>query len=110
MSERVFLDQSYDGTAEYLHFDDQGELVARQFVTDVESVLDDNKRAQCQGNGGYGATREMRHIASIPPSMLLKWANERGVTLSFLESREGFREIVLKMIRDPDYRWLRRDL
>jgi hypothetical protein len=42
--------------------------------------------------------------------MLLKWASEKGVHPGFLNTREGFEEIVLRMTRDPDYRFLRTDL
>jgi hypothetical protein len=49
-----------------------------------------------------------------PAALLLKFATERcgnsPEALRFINSREGFEEIILKMTRDPDYRWLRTDI
>ena len=110
----VLVDEAFDGTRELAHFDSDGNLQALQWVNDVEPVIEANKRAQSAGNKGFGPTREWQHVAAIPPALMLAWAAERlghsPQALAFINSREGFEEIALRMIRDPDYRWLRRDL
>jgi hypothetical protein len=73
-------------------------------------VVEANKHRQTNGTNGYGKSREWRHTASVPPILLLKWAQEQGVHPHLVNSREGFEEIVLKMISDPDYRFLRTDV
>jgi hypothetical protein len=110
MSDRILVDVDAGGIAEYAHFDSDGNLQALEWEADVESVLEANKRRQADGKRGYGPSREWRHTAAVPPILLLKWAVEKGVHPSFLSSREGFEDIVLKMIADPDYRFLRTDV
>ena len=109
-AERRLVDEAFDGTAEFAHFDDDGNLTALEWVCDVEPVIEANKRAQAEGNKGFGASREWQQIAAIPPALLLSWASQKGVPPDFMNSREGFDEIVLRMLRDPDYRWLRTDV
>jgi hypothetical protein len=109
MAARVLVDVDGGGIAEYAHFDSDGNLLGLEWEADVESVLEANKRRQTDGAAGYGPSREWRHTASVPPIMLLKWAVEKGVHPSMLNSREGFEDIVLKMVADPDYRFLRTD-
>jgi hypothetical protein len=109
MSDRLLVDRDSNGVAEFAHFDADGNFVGLEWAEDVERILDANKSAQADGNRGFGATREMQHVASIPPVLMLKWAAEKGVHPKVMNSREGFEEIVLRMIQDPDYRWLRRD-
>jgi len=110
VSHRQLVDQASDGTAEYAHFDADGNLLGLEWEADVEAIVEANKSRQTDGTRGYGKSREWRHTASIPPIMLLKWAAERGVHPSLMNSRAGFEEIVLKMTRDPDYRFLRTDV
>jgi hypothetical protein len=110
MSHRVLVDTAFDGTQEIAHFNSDGDLLGVEYLNDVETVLDRNKALQNQGNKGYGESREWKHVASIPPSVLLKWAADQGVSFDFINSREGFENIVLKMIKDPDYRYLRTDV
>lgn len=110
MAARELVDVDASGIAEFAHFDADGALIGLEWECDVEPVVEANKRAQSEGNRGFGPSRELQHVASIPPALLLKWASERGVSIDFMNTREGFSEIVMRMIKDPDYRWLRRDL
>jgi hypothetical protein len=111
---RELVDVAWDGTHEFAHFDSDGNLVGIEYKADVEGAIDANKRAQTDGTRGWSKSREMRRIASIPPAILLKFATDRCgnsvEALKFINTREGFKEIVLKMTRDPDYRWLRTDV
>lgn len=100
----------WDGIAEYAHFDSDGNLEALQHVCDQTNIIELNKTRQNDGTKGYGPTREWRHIASISPATLIEWAIKRGVTYEFINSKEGFEEIVLKYLKDPDYRNLRVDV
>lgn len=113
-SERRLVDIDANGVHEYAHFDPDGKLVGLEWAEDVEPVLEQNKRLQNDGTKGYGKTREWQHTASIPPIMFMKFAMQRcgnsPEALKLINSREGFEEIVMKMIKDPDYRYLRTDV
>ncbi len=102
------------GVAQYLHFDADGNLQAMEWQEDVEAVIEANKVRKVDGSNGWGATREWRHIADVPHGLFLKFATERcgqsPEALRFINSQEGFAEIVLKMLKDPDYRAFRTDI
>lgn len=108
MGDRVLLEMSPDGTAEYLHFDADGNLEAIEWNTDAQEILDANMRERNDGTNGYGKSREWKHIARIDIGLLRKWEVELGVPISFLETKEGL-PVLLKKIEDPDYKNLRTD-
>ena len=49
------------------------------YEADVEDVLEANKAAYVDGTNGYTATREFKHVAEIPMSLILKWKVEEGI-------------------------------
>jgi len=110
MTTRLLVDVDSNGVAEYAHFDTDGNLVGLQFQSDVEDVIENNKRLKNDDHKGYGASRDWRHIASIDPAMLLKWAELEGVSPAFINTREGFDNIVMKYLNDRDYRHFRTDI
>lgn len=105
---RELVDLSPDGTAEYAHFDCDGNLEGLEWTDDATSIIENNKVLSNDGSRGYGETREWRHIASVPRSLVRKWEVEMGVPIDFLLSKEGFKDL-LKKIKDPDYSLLRVD-
>jgi hypothetical protein len=110
VSSRMFIEETWDGVREYVLFDHDGNPIGLQHVTDHTPIVEYNKARQNDGSRGYGPTREWRHIARVNPAHLIQWAIERGVTYEFINSKEGFEEIVLKYLKDPDYRNLRVDV
>ena len=110
MISRMLVDVDGNGVSEYAHFDADGNLEALEYQSDVESVLENNKHIRTAGAGGYGPSREWRHIASIDPVMLLKWAELEGVPPAFLNTKEGFDNIVMKYIHDRDCSGFRTDI
>src|SRR5690349_11479535 len=76
-------------------------------VDDVEPMLEHNKllRSMEQPN-----TDGLKHVASIPNIIMVKWLNEewsRGSNIRYL-SKE-FDELVAKKLKDPDWAFLRVD-
>lgn len=74
---------------------------------DVEPMLDHNAllRTMAQPN-----TDGLKHVASIPNVIMVKWLNEqwqRGSNVRYL-SRE-WDEIVKKKLKDPEWAYLRTD-
>lgn len=105
---RELVDISLDGVAEYAHFDYDGNLEGLEYTDDTTEVIENNKILSNDGSRGYGETREWRHIASIPRSLLLQWEKEMGVPRDFLLTKEGFQPL-LKKLKDPDFSLLRVD-
>lgn len=97
-----------DGTAEYLHFNADGELEAIEWNTDAQEILDANLAERNEGNNGYGKTREWKHIARIDLGVIRSWEVELGVPIHFLETKEGL-PVLLKKIKDPDFKYFRTD-
>lgn len=108
MGDRVFLEMSQSGVAEYLHFDSDGELEAIEWIDDSQEILDQNMRDRNDGTNGYGKSREWKHVARLSLGLLRSWESEMGLPKDFLQTKEGM-PIILKKIKDPDYRNLRTD-
>lgn len=72
-------------------------------VDDVEPVLDANKALQNDGSNGYGPSRDLRRIASIPAIIAEKWLLEDGINVFDPDHAAAVR----KKLNDPDYKWLR---
>lgn len=94
--------------------DDDDNLVLHT-VQDVEPILEANKTFQNQGNNGFGATRELRHIASIPLGTHLEWL-QLGIDIVTMRMKIGGKWVhapqevetwLRRRLRDPDYRFLK---
>ena len=109
-SSKLLTDILWDGTQEFAHFDPDGNLTGLQYVSDHTSVIESNKRAQNEGNKGYGETREWQHIASIPVAVLMDYCNKHGVPMDYALGGPGQMEVINKIINDFDYRYLRTDV
>lgn len=94
------------GIANTFGHDDDGRLVLRQAV-DVEPIIDNNKRLQNQGNNGFGPSREVRQVASVP---LVEWMNLRSLAMKLhgvdINRREGDK-VLRSLLRDSDRRFLK---
>lgn len=109
MSDWELIDTSWDGTTEFARFDSMtGDLLELKITNDVEEVIEANKVCQNDGSGGYGATREWKHEARIPISLIHQWEREIGVPRDFLMTREGF-PVLIKKCKDRDFSLLRTD-
>jgi len=73
---------------------------------DVQTILDHNKAMQNDGSEGYGASRELRKIASIPLIVIERWAKEDGVSYFDLHGPEKTKYL-RKKLNDPDNRFLK---
>lgn len=105
---RELVDLTPDGVAEYAHFDSDGNLEGLEYTDDTAEVIENNKILANDGSKGYGETREWRHVASIPRSLLLQWEIDIGVPRDFLLTKEGF-PVLLRKLKDPDFSLLRVD-
>ena len=108
MGDRVLLDMTPEGTAEYLHFNADGELEAIEWTDDSQAILDHNARLRNDGTNGYGKTREWKRVASIPFALLRQWEVDLGLPPDSLQHKEMM-PLLLKKIKDPDWKQLRTD-
>lgn len=92
-----------DGIAEYLHHDEQNGTFSLQRVSDVESVIEENKRRQNDGTNGWSPSREWKHVARIPMGVCLEWLTKYGIDVN----NKDHMPAVLKKLDDPEYLWLR---
>ncbi|TAK98946.1 MAG: hypothetical protein EPO08_17740 [Rhodospirillaceae bacterium] len=104
------MDLGAGGIAEIAHFDSDGDLEALQWTADVEPVIEANKAAQCDGNRGFGESREWRKVASIPLAVLMEYAAQHGIPLQHALGGRAQTEIIERMLGDADYRYLRTDI
>lgn len=77
---------------------------------DVAPLLDHNKMLQNHGPmpGSFGSTKNelgLRKVASIPPSVQLKWYVEKGVEVW----NPAHEQAVTKLLNDAEWRYLRTD-
>ena len=110
MTKKFLADEAWDGTQTITHFDSDGNLTDVQMTNDVEPVIEENKLKQTDGNKGYGDSRELQHIASVPVGVLMQYCQEKGIPLQHALGGREQTDIILKMIKDPDYRYLRTDI
>ena len=86
--------------------DEDGDRLTVVREQDVEAILDHNKALQNDGSNGYGATRDMRKVASIPLVVVEQWIKEDGVNLLHLSGPEK-NAYLRKKLNDPDNRFFK---
>lgn len=84
-------------------FDSSGQIVFRT-QQETQPVLDLNKEKRNSGTGGWFGDRDMRHVASIPLSVMHKWLAEEGFDVLGGELDQGR---LARKLNDPDYFYLR---
>jgi hypothetical protein len=95
------LDDDPDKT-EYFQYDDTtGDSIVKTEWKNTHEILDRNKSIQGR-DVGRGTDNDMHHVASIPPSIIIKWMEE-GINL--FDKNHG--PAVMKKLDDPEYRHLR---
>ena len=81
-------------------------------IQDVEPALESNKAAQNAGDSpgmGHneawrrGVKENMVHVATIPNSVIMKWQREKGINVF----NKDHRKAVLRLLNDPEWRYLR---
>ena len=94
-----------DGVMTEFVYDEQADTYAVRTVQDVEPILEQNKRLQTDGSDGYGASRELRRVASIPNVVIETWMRQDGVNILGMSKAERTKYLRRKL-QDPDYRHL----
>lgn len=109
LHDRKLVETTWDGTQEWLWFDHNDNPVGLQYVSDHSSVIEANKRAKTDGTRGFGQTREIQKLASIPVELLMDYCTEHGIPLQYAMGGPGQMEVIERMLNDSDYSLIRVD-
>lgn len=82
-------------------WEDEGKLVTK-LEQDVEPILENNKRLQNDGTGGWSKSRELRRVATVPLIVIDQWLRE-GINVF----DPNHAEAVKRKLNDPQYAHLR---
>lgn len=99
MSRFLGHDPAYGLTEAFHSFGDE---MAIETFSDIQPIIDNNKRLANDGDG-FSKTREFRRIASIPLVVVEKWLREYGVDVFNKDHQKKVRQL----LNDPDNRFLR---
>lgn len=100
MTERLLDVDPLSGLRTYHSYDEASDTTSLRYEEDVEPLLDRNKARANEASGPMG---DMVHVASIPPSIQLKWLVEKGVDIF----NKDHAQAVAKLLDDPEWRYLK---
>lgn len=100
MPELLYHDAFTGLTHEYSQLDDKKFVVHTR--GDAQAVLDANKHDANHGSNS-SPSRELKHVARIPPEVYTYWLNTYGVDALNPDHREA----VTKLLNDRDWLFLR---
>lgn len=103
MSEAWELLDNIGGMRTYIGSGDEDDtvLIKREFDSaSTNAILDRNKASQVDS---HDKRSEMWHAASIPVSVMYEWLTKFGINAWNPAHRDG----VMRLLNDPDYRYLR---
>ena len=101
MTTQTWTEDEGNGILRTVSLDDYGNFTERNYQ-DAQPILDQNKEFH---NSGFGSspTGELKHAASIPLNIWLKWKIEEGVDVLQPENTQWLK----RKLNDPDWRHLR---
>ena len=102
MSDRRYLGEDWNGVHRELIFHSDGSFAIRQWE-DVETVIEANKRAYNDPGKGYTPSKDLRRIASFPPTVVLNIMDKYGAD----PFAQGNQDLLDRVLDDPDYQYLR---
>ena len=82
-----------------------GKNYIRTISADLQANQDWNKALQNDGTRGYGKSRDLKHVASVPVHVVELWKKLYGVDV-FNKDHE---KAVIRLLQDPDLRHFRTD-
>lgn len=86
-----------------IEIDESSDKLVIHTRQEVSAILDHNKAFKNSGLDGYTPSRDMRHVASIPPIILDKWLKEEGIR--WWDSADTPK--LMSKLDDPDWSHLR---
>jgi hypothetical protein len=100
MAKRLLDVDAFTGIRTYHEYDAAEDRTTISYEGDAEPVIENNKRLQNEATGRMG---DFCHVASIPPTIQLKWLIEKGVDVLNPDHADG----VKRLLNDPEWRYLK---
>ena len=95
------------GATETWTLDEQEDSVTVRQEADVTDAIELNKKLQNEGEGrsayGWNKDRDMVHVASIPPAIIMEWLQKFGVRAW----ERNHADAVKRLLNSNEYRYLR---
>ncbi len=82
-----------------------GKNYIRTISADLQANTDHNQMLQNDGSNGYGPSRELKHVASVPLHIIEFWKKVYGVDV-FNKDHE---KAVIRLLEAPEFRHFRTD-
>lgn len=103
MTERLLDIDPLSGIKTFHRYDEATDTTFIRTEEDVEPVLDANRDAEASFSR-TSRLPDMLHVASIPPSVQLKWWVEKGVNIFNPDHKQAMG----RLLDDPEWRYLKR--
>lgn len=92
------------GAMSFFEHDESENRILIHQKTDVSEIIENNKRLQNDGTGGWTSKdRDFRRVASIPIALVELWCSLYGVNPL---AKENY-GLLNRLLNDPDLRYLR---
>lgn len=92
------------GVTQIIGYEESGDKLIIGHTQDCTAIIEQNKKRQNDGTNGYGKSRDMRHVATIPAIWLMDMMNKHG-GVNLLKKENG--KLLRKCLNDPDYSFLK---
>lgn len=102
MTKRLLDYDPVTGLKTFHSYDETEDKTYVSYEEDVEALLDRNKRLQAE-NRSTSSMGDGVHVASIPPTVQMKWLTEYGVDLMNRDHMPA----VKRLLNDPEWRYLK---
>jgi hypothetical protein len=97
---RLLSTDPLTGITQHFHVDKDTGAITIETNQDITAIVERNKALQ---NEQFDKRSEMWPVATVPMTILIKWANEAGVEMN----SKAFGEVVKKKLNDPDFKAFR---
>ena len=85
------------------HHDEATDITIFEHKQDAQPIIERNKALQNTDHQRIGLKKGFMHLASIPDTLLLKWAKECGQRNLYCNE---VAEYIAKKLKSPEYRYL----
>lgn len=82
-----------------------GKNYVRTISADIAPNTDHNLTLQNDGSNGYGKSRDLKHVASVPLHMIEFWKKVHGVDVFNKDHEKAF----IRLLEQPEFRHFRTD-
>jgi len=104
MTEKRILDRdSLTGAISTFEYDEGEDRALIHQTTDVGPTLEQNKRFQNDGTGGWTPSRDFRHAARIPNAVIELWRTMYGVDIF----NKNHAPAVKRLLNSSEWKFLR---